>query len=1066
MKSIHKIVKPLVAAVLFAGSATAYGDNAAPLPPNLGLPPPAAAPAQSAKPKTLDEALKQFADADAKRNAAKLGTQERATAAQAASDLAFAIAWMEFDAEKYGDAVTWFAKRASLSQDAYKSQSAYVDASSRSTGALIAAKEATATGTMKTMWRDMGVTLKIASTSDLEMLARSNNDSKKLLQLEQSEIDLRNQVVANLQTEHASQDKIDDAHISLAKAMEGTGGALADLGRYEEAEKIYRDALAIRTSLAPNVPNRGLDEPLSDLALLYSDMGDYPKSRDYYLKALDALNSNPNYLNPPDQPGDDAQLKMLRKANAVIEEVKIINNLGSVLGYMGDYKDDLDYEQKALKLVDTIPSDGMGAFFQADMRALVLGNIAAVHSDSGQTDLALKEFLDVINRWTVLGDDNSLAVALSNTSGIYDEMGDNDKAQAYEAQALDIAASHQDAQSVVLAALHMASLSRKANDLSKADQNATQALILAKNTGSRDLTSSAERSVASIRLKQNKLAEAAALLDDAEKLDTEVGAPLNTEYTYDLQGQVLEAEGKPDEALAKYKQAITILESVRAASASTESDFGSLQNNYQPYEHIVKLLIKMGKTEDAFDYLSRAKSKQLQDTLSLSSIKTGDKALQALLDRAGALQSKLDAVRGQIQAEQQKPADVRSEAKIESLRIVAAQTQGEYYDLSDQIKDKYPDYDQMLTVKPTELASAQDSIPDDAVLIEYAPLGDQLYIFLVTKTSLKIYTPPVKPDDVWARIADTRKKIALPGDADFTIAERGAKRARVKSVTPEEMASVTDDLTTLYDMLIAPIEQEIANKKTLLFVPTHQLYYLPMQALAKKEANGNLRFLIQDKQIVYLAAADVLSVVEPHHGAIGEGLTAIGDPTGANLPFAEDEVNAISKIFGDSNVLTGSEATKSAIENPANFDRRVLHFATHGILDPAMPRKSYIQLAENTSPDQSELTVGDIYGLPLSKIDLVTISACETAVGEDHPGSEILSLATAFSRAKARSVVASLWSVSDDSTKEIMVEFYKQLAAGKSKAEALQAAQIKVMQMPQFKHPFYWAPFILMGDWR
>lgn len=479
----------------------------------------------------------------------------------------------------------------------------------------------------------------------------------------------------------------------------------------------------------------------------------------------------------------------------------------------------------------------------------------------------------------------------------------------------------------------------------------------------------------------------------------------------------------------------------------------------------MKLLIKMGKPEDAFDYLSRAKSKQLQDSLSLSSIKTGDKALQALLDRAGALQTRLDAVRGQIQTEQQKPSDQRDDAKIKSLQVVAAQTQGEYYDLSDQIKDKYPDYDQMLTVKPTELASAQDAIPDDAVLIEYAPLGDQLYIFVVTKSSLKIYTPPVKPDDLWARIADTRKKIAIPGDADFTIAERGARRARVKSVTPEEMESVTDDLTTLYDMLITPIAQEIADKKTLLFVPTHQLYYLPMQALARKE-NGGLRFLIQDKQIVYLAAADVLSVVQPRHGEVGKGMIAVGDPTGANLPFAADEVAAVSHIFGDSSVLIGNAATKPAVENPANWDKRVLHFATHGILDPSTPRKSYIQLAQNTGQDNSELTVGEIYGLPLSKVDLVTISACETALGGEHPGSEILSLASAFSRAKARTVVASLWSVSDDSTKEMMVEFYKQLAAGKSKAEALQAAQIKVMQMPQFKHPFYWAPFILMGDWR
>src|SRR3569833_4439131 len=113
--------------------------------------------------------------------------------------------------------------------------------------------------------------------------------------------------------------------------------------------------------------------------------------------------------------------------------------------------------------------------------------------------------------------------------------------------------------------------------------------------------------------------------------------------------------------------------------------------------------------------------------------------------------------------------------------------------------------------------------------------------------------------------------------------DRGARRARIKPVTSEEAASVDDDLTALYDMLITPIEAELASKKTLLIVPTHQLYYLPIQALAKKTPAGP-RYLIQDKQIVYLAAADVLSVVQPKHGELGTGMTAGGNPTGADLP--------------------------------------------------------------------------------------------------------------------------------------------------------------------------------------
>jgi CHAT domain-containing protein len=111
--------------------------------------------------------------------------------------------------------------------------------------------------------------------------------------------------------------------------------------------------------------------------------------------------------------------------------------------------------------------------------------------------------------------------------------------------------------------------------------------------------------------------------------------------------------------------------------------------------------------------------------------------------------------------------------------------------------------------------------------------------------------------------------------------------------------------------------------------------------------------------------------------------------------------------------------------------------------------------------------LGEIGGLPFNKVDLVTLSACETAVGNKEPdGGEVTTLAHAFSSAGATTVLASLWSVGDESTKEFMMEFYRQLAAGTSKAAALQSAQLKLLKSAKFSRPLYWAPFVLMGDWR
>ena len=138
-------------------------------------------------------------------------------------------------------------------------------------------------------------------------------------------------------------------------------------------------------------------------------------------------------------------------------------------------------------------------------------------------------------------------------------------------------------------------------------------------------------------------------------------------------------------------------------------------------------------------------------------------------------------------------------------------------------------------------------------------------------------------------------------------------------------------------------------------------------------------------------------------------MIAFGDPTGANLPFAQQEVTTIAKVFPATQVFTGNQATKSAVLDPKHWNTRILHFATHGMLDAKSPDKSYILMANGATPDVSQLTIPDIYDLELDKVDLVTISACETALGNEQPGSEVLSLANAFDRARARTVIASLW---------------------------------------------------------
>jgi CHAT domain-containing protein len=269
-------------------------------------------------------------------------------------------------------------------------------------------------------------------------------------------------------------------------------------------------------------------------------------------------------------------------------------------------------------------------------------------------------------------------------------------------------------------------------------------------------------------------------------------------------------------------------------------------------------------------------------------------------------------------------------------------------------------------------------------------------------------------------------------------------------------------------MLIAPIEAELASVKTIAFIPNQILYYLPLQALAKKLPDGTVRYLIEDKEIVYLTAADVMRAVQPPDpGKSKSGMVAFGNPTGANLPASEVEVKSIASVFPGTDVFSGAGVTKEAINSQQLFDKRIVHFATHGILNSTRPRDSYLQLASGGEPGAEKLSVREIWRLPMKKVEIVTLSACETALGDKEPdGGEITTLAEAFATAKVRTVVASLWSVGDESTKEFMMEFYKELAAGASKTAALQRAEVALMKNPKYSRPLYWAPFVLMGDWR
>jgi CHAT domain-containing protein len=1030
----------------------------------------------------------QFKKVDAERAAAKENTKERAEAAKSAMQIASDIAWLAFDAGKFDEAATWFATSAKAREDNQINERGYWEEYYR-TGAteldgkvdeqisklqtqLATAEEAKKEILRKLIhgWEKLRYLNRYNAVTKLQQIARDSNDAKALLKHAEQELDIRQKEMAYLQRVKAPKVELDEKTTQLAGALEGVANAQGDLALFDQAEKNGLAALALRQSLPPEMAERKLEESLYSLARMYAfNLGDLKKAQSYYEQVLTtleataalrkkALEEDRYYTAEQKAAMSKEELAKHEETQAQTRDMKIaldamsqaiaLSNLGEISQEEGDLKVALSNYEKALKVGEDLPKGGyLNVFelFRARIRARILGDKASLHAESGEVELALKELDQAIVIKRDIGQDDWTAQSLVQAADLSHGKGDFATARHNVEQARQIFAASHKLTSVVNATGFLAIIARDEDKLDEAAKYAEEALLLARKTGNLGAVSGSSRTFASIRVKQNKLDEARTLIEEAEAADGRTGSVGDRIATLGISGEIFEAKGNNDKALAAYKEAVKLVEGVRATAAS-ETAFADVKRNYRPYERIVRALIKLNRADEAFDYLNRAKSKKLQDSLRLSSMKSGDKTMQALLDRASGLETKLQTTNAQLQAEQAKPEGDRDKGKIENLKQVVASTQGEFRKVVEQIKTSNPNYEKFMTVNPKALKETQRSIPPGVMLIQYAPLGDQLYVFLVSKENIKIVIAPAKPEELWKKIKTLRKQI--------TSGESGAP--------------LTRNLTSLYDLLITPIESELEPIKVLAFIPNQLLFYLPMQALAKKQADGSTRYLIEDKQIVYLTAADVMKVVQPpDEGKSRDGMVAFGNPTGANLPAAESEVKAIAQVFPATEVLSGGEVTKVALNAEQRLNKRIVHFATHGILNATTPSESYIQLAASPNAGQEHLTVGEVWDLPFKKVTLVTLSACESALGDKEPdGGEITTLAEAFSSAGATTVLASLWSVGDESTKELMVEFYRQLAAGQSKAEALQSAEVKLLKNPKFSRPLYWAPFVLMGDWR
>jgi CHAT domain-containing protein len=529
-----------------------------------------------------------------------------------------------------------------------------------------------------------------------------------------------------------------------------------------------------------------------------------------------------------------------------------------------------------------------------------------------------------------------------------------------------------------------------------------------------------------------------------------------------IAGRAHHALGENEEALVALNQAIAVAEAKRAWIAG---DPGAQERSFErasiPYRQASALLAEMGRLEETFTMMERAKARVLLDTLRTGHARIGDEMTADERRRDSELSVRLASLNRSLGTEAAKPVpDAAGMAKInDALRGVRA----EYETFQTALYSQHPRLRQTRGDVPIATpADAARLLDPSSAIVMYQVMERQTIALVIrgagASADFSRFTIDIDRDKLDRSVSELTGALA-------TRDLRYAARSRA-----------------LYDLLLRPLEKALRQATVLCLIPDDLLWRLPFEALIDRQG----RFVIESRACFYAQSVSVLSEIT----RAGRGprapyaLLAVGNPAvtvatrnesktiyrGATLlplPNAEQEVRALRTLYGaqSTRVYVGAAASEAAVKSDIS-EFRVLHFATHAEVNDENPMYAHIVLAQDPrAGDDGLLEAWEVMRMSLHA-DLTVLSACETAHGRVAAGEGLIGFSWALFVAGCPSSVVSHWKVASDSTASLMVDFHRHLLAGKApfaKAAALRAAKLDMLRKTRWKHPFYWSAFVLIG---
>jgi CHAT domain-containing protein/Tfp pilus assembly protein PilF len=892
-----------------------------------------------------------------------------------------------------------------------------------------------------------------------------------------------------------------DVHIQLESLM-NLGILNWNIGKIKESNDIFRQALALSQKL-------GLKEQETRCAAylriyeayvhgkeacvsgshhesinqfnLAIDLARKIDSPEHELKCLRQLSMNYHQMEMYEQFSslNNEALLIARKINHIREEARCLNNIGIFFYETNNYSKGLVYYGEALS--------SLGEFSDSDYDlSAILNNIGATYRDLGDYDKAISYIKRALEIDSNLDDYEGISVELRNLAATYRRKGmlSNNRNNIYLSLKLNVesleAAKKAGNKTFEIAALNNIGLVyATVNNYALALKYFQWAINEANLIGNFSEACNVYANMGFVLIEKGDYGKAEEHFLQGLKLVQKTERDEVLWEIYFGLGQCMEKRERYGAACVCYRKAISTIDFMRCRLASDDFKAGFIRDKMKAYEGLLNFLSERKEKEqtpkydpEIFEVAEKAKARAFLEELDRTDRVASNPNHQALRNKGEDLSRKISLTISALIS------PYLGEAQRHTLLNRLELEEDEYTNLLNRIKTEEAESIGILSPQVVSITELKEKYLDErSALLEF---------FLGEKNSFGILI--------------SRKNFVLKDLPSRAVIE-DSLRAYLKllSIPPKGGFQGIPAARRIYRDMFLPFEDALSpGIEHLIIVPDGILHYLPFETLVRDNSiTHDPRYLIELYDISYAPSASSLAYLMDK-GRLGQHpkiLLAVGNPDylpkGSKilqggpryenalrdiyldegfelsaLPQSKKEIQRIARCFpgGQIDVLLESEAKEEGIKNRSLKDYRIIHFACHGFLDEKTPMRSALVLTlDDDSNEDGFLQAREIANLKLNA-DLVVLSACQTGKGRLDNAEGVFGLPRTFFYAGARSTVSSLWKINDKSTSEIMPEFYRHLAAGETKVRALRLAKLNMLKS-RFSHPFYWAAFVLNGDY-